>query len=1591
MNPLRIVIDRKVLIGMFFIAITMLGVFSYRRLSMEIYPNSELPTIVVTVSARNETTPSYLEREAVLPLEGAIGRLEGVEEIETTVEQRRGTITVTYGADVNMKYATLKMEEAVETVRASFEDEDEFTVSVQKVDTERLVNVFMGLQVRGSGGLERVRAIIDNKITPALEAVNGVASVSVTGGRTKSVEITLNDETCDALGITASSVSSILSQNTADKLFVGQAWDGSRRYFVNLAADYTDVRNLENLVVKTDGPIHLRDIATVTFGTKEATSISRVNGLDAVTIQLTRDSQSNMIDLARNVRTVVKQLNTELAPNDVEIVVQTDTAADMEDNLNLIKELALSGALLAMAVLWLFLRNFRLVSVIVLAIPISVLAAFNFFYAFGITINTLTLVGIALAVGMLLDNGVVVLENIMRLLAAHRGRDTAVLQGTAEVWRSIAASTLTTIIVFLPFVFASDYAIRLIGHHIGISIISTLLISLLTALFLTPMLTHALLGRKQETTGSFATISYRERPLQIYTLLLKSAMRYPARTILGAVGLFLFTLVLAVSLSLNISREVQLTEFPVYLTAPTGSTLETSDRLTTELEARLKDIPEKQDVISRITEDGAQVTVKLREDYEKIGKRNIPQIKADIEKRIDRFTGATVSLSEPRSGQYSGSGGGGTSGLPLEQAFGIGQQQERILVKGNDSELLRTVANNLRYYIEQLETVSSVSLNVSDNSPEVHIVFDRDRMAEEDIGLSTVSRALSSFGREVSTSVAFKQGTEEYDIVIKSSEDAEDDEEEDKTADDLRELPVTTTSGASYELGQLSSLVFTRGQSSIHRLNQERQVEVTYRFEDEVNESKPALQEARDQIDQIIEGLSIPAGVAVEVKHSETDMSEFYFLIGAAFTIIYMLLASVFESFSAPFVMMFTIPLAAIGALGALVLTGNSLMNASSLLGFLILLGVVVNNGILLIDYTRILRTRGFRRERALMTAGRARLRPILITSITTVIGMIPLAMGKSEYVSMIGAPFAIAVVGGLSMSTLFTLVLIPTVYSGMESAFEWFRSLNWKLKLAQAVALIGVALVINATAESTLWKFVYWTISLVLVPAIFAFLTVSLRRAGNGLIPRGDALHLHIQRVVKTYDADGRFLREWKKGERLDALFGANRENNSSRDVTLMAWVGPLLAFFVYFTYFYLGNAVWTFVFAHAAYICALAFWSISGRYLAHRFGKIRGIPLDGVFRRGMTVLVWGLPAVSLAAFHLKGFLPAPLAFIAIVWYGALTIRASSNRYHAGGFNLARLTGRLAGIRKAYYETILAIPVLGRRKQPFQALDGVSLEITSGMFGLLGPNGAGKTTIMRIICGILEQSMGTMRINGIDFRDRREELQGLIGYLPQEFGTYENLTAREFLDYIAILKGIGNLDRRREIVEQVLAGVHLAENGGTRIGSFSGGMKQRVGIAMTLLHLPRILVVDEPTAGLDPRERIRFRNLLVELSRERIVIFSTHIIEDISSSCNRVAVLNRGHLSYLGSPLEMTEAVRGKVWEIHADEKTFAGLRDQLRIVHHMRIGNRIRVRCLSEQPPVPEAEPAIPTLEDAYLWLLGEHKDASGATTKYEPGTPS
>jgi len=466
-------IQRKVLISMLFLAATLLGYISWKQLKMEIFPNAELPMLYIQVNSRIEVTPEYMEQEAIIPVESMIAGLENIEEIQSSAGRRMGSILISYEERTDLKYAYLKLDEQVASIRSDLPDD--FTLQVVKIDLDAANTSLMSLQARGSGGVDRVRNYVDQHIVTQLENIEGVAAVNIFGGRQKSVDIILDRAACEAYSIAPSMVRNILAANMNMRQYGGMVKQHGQRFFVYLNAEYDYIAQIEELIVgRGSNPVKLKDIAEIYYGEKEIETISRVNGKDAVSLELINDAQANIIELSHKVEDQLKILNQQGAPFDIEVMIQENSAELMEDNINQIIHLALTGALLAIFVLWIFLRNVKLVLLVAMAMPVSIFTAFNFFFGFDISINSLTLIGIALAVGMLLDTSVVVLENIYRLRSLGVKPAESVVQGTSEVWRSIVAATGTTIAVFIPFIFSTDFLVKLLARHIGVSIISTL-------------------------------------------------------------------------------------------------------------------------------------------------------------------------------------------------------------------------------------------------------------------------------------------------------------------------------------------------------------------------------------------------------------------------------------------------------------------------------------------------------------------------------------------------------------------------------------------------------------------------------------------------------------------------------------------------------------------------------------------------------------------------------------------------------------------------------------------------------------------------------------------------------------------------------------------------------------------------------------------------------------------------------------------------------------------------------------------------------------------------------------------------------------
>jgi multidrug efflux pump subunit AcrB/ABC-type multidrug transport system ATPase subunit len=1556
-----VAVRRPVTTSMFFLAMAMLGLISWTRLPVQLFPELIFPEVFVSLVLPG-ASPEQIERELVIPTEAEIGKLEGIQEIESFALANTGGVRVSYAPDVDMKFALLQLENRVNRLLPGFPQRTSATV--RRFDSSDLSSSVMQLHVLGEGDLNWLRDFTEEEIRPKLESIDGVVNAEVMGGRQSAVEIILNPLLLQAHRLTVGQVRSRINAFNRRREYLGRVFDGEQAYSVSVQGQFQDLKEIQDLVLKPEIPLRLGDVSKVRYGLQEQTTRHRVNGKPSVGIRIQKDDEANLIEVAEAVESALVRLNEEFKTEGVELGVSSSQAELMNEALSTLKQAAVVGAILGLIVLFFFLRNFRFVSVLILAIPVSLLITFNLMFAWDLSINVLSLCGLALAVGMLTDNGIVVMESIFKHFEEGKSAGEAARQGTADVSRAVVASTATTVTVFLPVVFIQSDAQDLL-RELALSMTFPLLASLLVALTLVPALAARTLTVDTPRPPGAGSL------MEKYTLILKACLRHRVLVTLGIGAAVVITLV--VSLFYMLQQEVRReeTRFTVYVDLPEGATLEATDEVVGQVESAVKELDGMDRFTTSVQESQASLTVMLHNRSDRPGEITLDEIKSKLDERTQTIAGGVVGYQpKPRAGR---GGGGRGVGVRRHSSGGFnlagGTISEQMVVRGYDFTTLKMLADDLVFRLQELEEVdpNSVRPDVERGASEVQVIPNAEAMFDRGLRVADVLNAVGDARVDgFRTTVPFlADNSTEVPVEVRTTENAS---EVKYGLADLKESKILNATGEFVPLDEVSRVRTDAGRSSILRTDQSRRIVVNYQFPDEVLDSQPRLDAARDIVTTTVRDMLLPPGYTVEIVEAEED-TIYYWMMGVAAILVYMILASLFESFSSPIIILCTLPPAVVGSCWALMMSGTGLSQQEgpmALLGFIVLVGIAVNNGIILIDAIGTLRTkRGFRRERAVLTAGRSRVRPILMTSATTLLGVLPLALkfgGDFE----IWPPFAITVLGGLTVSMFSTLIFIPVVYMGLDQVKTWLEDIGFV-----GVALATLAAAAGAYGTYTRYESLFWGV-LVLLPfwigclgLVWSVIRVHRARVAASFISQ-PVNRIQIRNLTKIYGAPGRFRRDWARYERRKARNSDVALDPQERKALIdsLSWKIPLTGLLLYFsTYFEDGLWIYLHALAMAAQFthlgrCVSSLWKVSFPTWCLRTGRIIAPRI--------------LPVAFLVYIHIKLNLPSVTAASSAAWLLFLLLTYLGKRMKSRGMNLDNLSGRFAWLRKLVYRGVAALPVVGVARPEFQALAGVDLDIRRGMFGLLGPNGAGKTTLMRILCQVLEPSYGSVIIEGKNLMlDGR--VQGLIGYLPQHFGYYAHLSAYDFLDYRALLEGFKDGVERNARVLECLEQVNLRDRMDDPVGSFSGGMRQRVGIAQTLLHMPQVIVVDEPTAGLDPMERIRFRNLLATVSQDRIVVFSTHIVEDISGSCNNLAVLDRGQVLYTGSPLEMRELAQDRTWESVLAEERFLKAESHLQPIAHMRTPDGVRVRYLSDDPS-PDLDPVLvdPTLEDAYLYLL-------------------
>ena len=1572
----ELALSRPVTTCMVFLALGLLGVLSYRALPVQLLPNFELPQVFVQASFPG-ATPDAMEDEVLRVLEGELAQVGRIEEMASRASTGQANITISFERGTDLDFAALRLEQRLAAAQDRLPEQ--CFVFLQRFDTSAFSNFVMVVSFRGDASLEAMKTLADDTVVPILSAVDGVVQVTATGGASKQVGVFLDADRAQARGVSVQAVRNAMANATRPVVGVGDVSDGGRRLPVTLDGRAKRLSDVAQAPVDTAGRVRLSHVSDIIPGLAASTDRYRVNGKTSVGLQVYKDQQSNLLRVAHRLRDRVEAFNEEHAGEGFLLSVDFDAAEVIEDNLSNLLERAATGAILSLLVLLIFLRGVpptavlvlglvvgtltltghlrlalaamllvllavrraRPVLVVAIAAPASLLIACDFFRWGGLTLNILTLLGLALSIGMLLDNAIVVIESIAARRQAGDSPEVAARVGATLVQRAILAGTLTTIVVFVPLFMIETDASPLL-RELALAVSFPLIASLAVAVALVPVFVARLgSGGAPEEPTRLPGAHGLPRPdaaRTAYSVVLRTVLRSPGLTVLACLLLVTLSIVVggpALLLSADVARPPE-DRIELAAELPEGSTDEATDEIARILEGFGEELPEIDEIRTTVRDETANVSVVFKELEERSGPVNVDRARRRLRDKVARVPGAEIEVDPVPEG-----GGGGAM---FDSSAGT---RETVRVLGPGGPELEDLARRVKERLEQVPGLTRVVTDLEDSAPTLEIRADRQRLSEFGLSTAELMGVVWATRREGEAARhPFRLGEEDVDLVLW----VEDQSGEARTLDDIRKFPLTTRTGARVPLSAVATVTTGSEPPEIRRWQRGRAVTLGYGF---TSDGASAVAQTREAVDRAIASLSVPTGYHVSVEHADEELNVAWKMLGLAFVLVLIVLAITFESVLQPLLITVSVPLAAVpGVVIALVVTGTS-VNQYVVLAAVVLLGVVVNNGVLLVDRFQSLSRAGCRRSAAIVRAAHERLRPVLMTACTTIVGMIPLAIdtgGQQE----IWPPFARAVIGGMVAATAISLLLVPAGVLVLARLEDLYRRLGPLPSLASVAAgvLVSWLLFEKGIVVSTPMR--------VLVAPLLVLVTAGVFRAVQAmlldppppeLVREGAPAALEARNARKIYGGPVRPQREWGRLRRWDELarragLGEDRIRTPADGRRAFSWQALLLGLLVYLHV--LADSTWGLLLLS---VPTLVLIDAAVRSGFQALGRPGAWPPKGWGLRIWRVLQSG-GLFAYLFFRLRDGEAIDVAVLAVA--GALLfVWSLLHLLREGG-----LFGWLGG---------LVAP------EPVVALDGVDLEFQNGLYGLLGPNGAGKSTLMKLIVNLYRPTRGQIEVNDHELYEHAASLQPVIGFLPQFFSVPPRLTAREYLHHQALLARRFDPEARTELVESVLREVGLAERADEKLGGYSGGMRQRVGIARTLLNLPRIVVVDEPTVGLDPRERIRFRNLLGELAKTRIVLLSTHVVEDIGSSCREVVVLDRGKVLYRGAPRSLVETAEGRAWQLDRPEQEVGSLQREHRVVSTTRLpGGLVRLRGIGEPPE--GAAPVQPTLEDAYLLLLGD-----------------
>ncbi len=1009
-------IKRPVFTTMVILALVVLGVASYNLMSVDLMPDVDFPFVVVTIVYPG-AGPEAVANDVTKKVEDAVNPINGVKHVTSNSMEGFSQVMIEFSLETKSLDAGQEVREKVATIRADLPRDIEAPV-IQRFDPAS--QPILSLVMASPRSSKELTSIAKNILKKRLESIEGVGAVQIIGGSEREFQVFLDLDALNARQLTFNEVSNAIAASNFE-LPAGRLDQGPTEMLVRTMGRFQTVNDIKNVVVKnTEGKvIRLSDIASVADTIKEQRSISRYNGKEAVTLQITRQSGSNTVKVAESIKARLQKIQAEL-PADVKVEIATDGSVFIRESVDDVQVTILYGGLLAIVCIFLFLTNIPSTVISAIAIPTSIVATFTVMKALGFTLNLITLMGLSLAVGLLIDDAIVVIENIYRHLAQGESSEDAARNGTSEIGLAVMATTFSIVVVFVPIAFMSGIVGRFF-YQFGLTVAFAVMVSLFVAFTLTPMLSARWLHKEEMiekgSKNPIKIILYYwnhafARLSDFYKITLRWVLHHRAITLTAAIIGFLVSMYLAKYLGSTFTPDQDRSELYVSFETRPGSSIDRTSQLAQELERK---IASHKDVVyaQLLTVGGENIPVNQGNIYVKMvekNKRDISVFKfvTILRKELADIPGMTLNIS-------------------LEQGHG-GEMAVEYSVCGPDYDKLIVLADKVEKTIKNAPGAVDVENSEKQARPELRIAIDRDVADDAGLNLAAIGTTVRSMvdGADVSR---FKEGEEEYYINVRLAPKFRTD------IDNLNNIFIPSfkkVAGNDYSvpLRQVAQIYEASAPQQINRYDRQREIKIGSNVGEgfSMGDITKHLESKRAE-------LNIPTGYSVQTSGmtqiQEESFTSIFTALALAIIFIYILLASQFESFVDPFSMGMSLLMAPVGAILALLLFGSPL-SIMSLIGMVLLMGLVTKNAILLVDFIKQARRRGVEREEAILQAGPIRLRPIMMTSLAMIFAMTPLAFAIGPGAEM-RAPMAQAVIGGLVSSTMLTLIVVPIVYTLLD------------------------------------------------------------------------------------------------------------------------------------------------------------------------------------------------------------------------------------------------------------------------------------------------------------------------------------------------------------------------------------------------------------------------------------------------------------------------------------------------------------------------------------------------------------------------------